>query len=97
MTKHNYIGIVWEGGYPSTGADEDEYRASSAAEQVLDAAGVNYREAEAEYKRQWLEFDDEGPMTGLALTWVKARDAAQSALTEGWFNGDYAYCSIVAG
>ena len=92
-----YIAIEWTFGRPNTGANEDEARASTAAEKVLDAAGVNYAEAEAEYQRQWLEFDDEAPMTGLALTWIKARQAADIALTEGWHNTDGASCDIVAG
>ncbi len=92
-----YIAIEWTYGRPRTGADQDEARASAAAEAVLDAAGVNYAEAEAEYQRQWLEFDDEGPMTGLALSWIAATKAADLALTEGWHNTDGASCSIVAG
>ncbi len=92
-----YIAIEWTHGRPNTGADQDEARASAAAERVLDAAGVNYAKAEAEYQRQWLEFDDEAPMTGLALTWIEARQAADIALTEGWHNVDGASCSIVAG
>lgn len=92
-----YIAIEWTHGRPNAGADQDEARASAAAEKVLDAAGVNYAEAEAEYQRQWLEFDDEAPMTGLALTWIEARQAADIALTEGWHNTDGASCSIVAG
>ena len=92
-----YIAIEWSHGRPHTGADQDEARAAAAAETVLDAAGVNYSEAEAEYQRQWLEFDDEAPMTGLALTWIAARQAADIALTEGWHNSDGASCSIMAG
>ncbi len=92
-----YIAIEWNHGRPNTGADQDEARASAAAERVLDAAGVNYAEAEAEYQRQWMEFDDESPMTGLALTWIEARQAADITLTEGWQNTDGASCSIMAG
>lgn len=92
-----YIAIEWNYGRPNTGADQDEARASAAAEKVLDDAGVDYAEAEAEYQRQWLEFDDEAPMTGLALIWIKARQAADLALTEGWYNTDGASCSIMAG
>lgn len=92
-----YIEIEWTHGRPNTGADQDEARASAAAEKVLDDAGVDYAEAEAEYQRQWLEFDDEAPMTGLALVWIKARQSADLALTEGWHNTDGASCSIVAG
>ncbi|PZU59852.1 MAG: hypothetical protein DI547_05080 [Sphingobium sp.] len=93
----SYIAIEWTYGRPSKGADQDEARASAAAEKVLDAAGVNYAEAESEYQRQWMEFDDEAPMTGAALTWIEARQAADIALTEGWHNTGGASCSIVAG
>lgn len=92
-----YIAIEWTHGRPNTGADQDEARASAAAEKVLDDAGVDYAEAEAEYQRQWLEFDDEAPMTGLARVWIEARQAADLALTEGWHNVDGASCSITAG
>jgi hypothetical protein len=92
-----YIAIEWTHGRPNSGADEDEARASAAAEAVLDAAGVNYGEADAEYQRQWLEFDDEAPMTGLALKWIEAHQAADIALTEGWHKTDGASCSIMAG
>lgn len=91
-----YIDIDWTHGRPKTGADEDESRASAAAEKILDAAGVNYADAETEYQRQWLEFDDEASMTGLALIWIKARQAADIALTEGWHNPNGASCSIMA-
>jgi hypothetical protein len=59
--------------------------------------GADQAEAEAEYQRQWLELDDEAAMTGLALTWIEARQAADIALTEGWHNTDGASCSIMAG
>jgi len=92
-----YIAIEWNYGRPNTGADQDEARAATAAEAILDNAGVKYNEAEAEYQRQWLEFDDESPMTGHALTWVEARKSADIALTEGWHNTDGASCAIMAG
>jgi len=88
------ITIEWISGRPHTGAEECEARASAAAERVLSAAGVPYAAAEAEYHRQWLEFDDERYMTGLARTWVEARDAADLALTKGWHNPTAAGCSI---
>ena len=91
-----YITIEWNHGSPSRDADECEARARAAAEQVLDAAGVNYAEAEAEYQRQLLEFEDEDPMTGLALAWIEAGKAADIALTENWEDPDGASCSIVA-
>jgi hypothetical protein len=93
----DYIAIEWNYGRPNTGADQDETRASTAAEKVLDAAGADYAETEAEYQRQWLEFDDEAPMTGPALTWIAARQAADIALTAGWHKRDGASCSIRAG
>ena len=91
-----HIAIEWTHGRPNTGAEQAEARAAAAAEKVLDAAGANYAEAEAEFQRQLLELGDEGPMTGLALTWVEARKAADLALTEGWHNPDGASCSISA-
>jgi hypothetical protein len=98
MTKTalNAVGIEWIYGKPHTGASEDEARAASAAEAVLDEAGVNYAEAQAEYRRKWEAFDDEGPMTGLALVWIAAVEAANSALTEGWHRPEEASCSITA-
>lgn len=91
-----YISIEWICGRPHIGADEDEARAAAAAEKVLDAAGVNYAEAESDYMRQWLEFGDEAQMTGLALVWIEARRAAELALTEGWAKPGRALCSIIA-
>lgn len=88
------IAIDWTHGRPTTGADDDERRAIAAAERVLDAAGADYTEAESEYRRQWIEFDDQEAMTGLALLWIRARDAADIALTEGWRNSDGASCDI---
>ena len=90
------IAIEWVCGRPSKGAEQDEERAAAAAEAVLDEAGVNYREAEAEYHHQWLKYYDEQKMSGLALLWVKAREAADIDLTLGWHNPDGASCSIMA-
>ena len=92
-----YIAIEWDFGRPYTGADEDEARASAAAECVLGAAGVDYTDAEDEYRRQLMEFQSEAAMTGLALSWVDARNAAVIALTDGWYNPEGASCSITAG
>ena len=91
-----YIGIEWNNGRPANGADEDAARAAIAAEKVLDDAGVLYADAENEYRAQWLEFDDEAPMTGLAKIWINARNAADIALTDGWANPDGASCMIYA-
>ena len=91
-----YIAIEWNNGRPTNGAHEDEARAASAAEKVLDEAGLAYADAESEYRAQWLEFDDEAPMTGLAKIWINARNAADIALTDGWANPDGASCMIYA-
>lgn len=76
--------------------EDDRDRARNAAEAVLDAAGIDPGVAFDEYKRQWLAFDDEAPMTGHALLWIAARKAAATALTEGWVKPDGAHCSISA-
>lgn len=76
--------------------DEDRDRAKLAAAAVLNRAGVLAADAAAEYRRQWEEYDDEERMTGLALVWIEARQAADLALTEGWANPDGASCSIDA-
>ncbi len=69
----------------------DIYRAEEAALAVFAAASVKPSDAYRAYQQQWAEFDDEAPMTGLAQTWIAARDAAEIALTEGWHdtNGGY--------
>jgi len=77
-----------------TEADTDRARAAAVA--VLDAAGATAADAHAEYARQWDEFDDEAPMTGLARLWVEAGAAANSALTQGWHNPAGAMCTIYA-
>lgn len=88
------IVIEWNFGRPRTGAEDDEDRAIVAAEKVLDAAGVDYEKAEDEYQRQLVKFDDEAPMTGHALIWIKAHEAAELALTQGWHDPNGASCSI---
>jgi hypothetical protein len=65
-----------------------------AAQKVLDDSGVKYAEAEAEYMRQWAEYDDEALMTGTALIWIEACKSADIALTEGWCNPNGAFCKI---
>ena len=90
-----YIAIDWLHGRPHKGAEDDEARAAAAAEAVLNAAGADYNEAEAEYRRQWVKFDDEDLMTGLTLVWIEANKAADIALTEGWHKPE-AHCSIRA-
>jgi hypothetical protein len=65
---------------------DDRYRAEDAALTVFAAAGCTPRQAEAEYHRQFDRLDCEVGMTGLAKVWIKARDAAQAAASEGWSN-----------
>lgn len=86
-----HISINWSFGRPHAGADEDEARASYAAWLVL---GDRALEAQAEYRRQWEEYDDEEKMTGLARLFIEAREAADRALTQGWHNPDGAGCEI---
>ena len=76
--------------------DEDTDRAKLAAAQFLSNAGVTVADAAAEYRRQWQQFDDEKPMTGLARTWVDAGRAADLALTEGWADPNGASCNLDA-
>lgn len=75
---------------------EDLDRAAAAAVAALDEAGVHAADAYAEFQRQWAEFDDYEPMTGLARVWVNAEQAADLALTAGWARPDGASCSITA-
>jgi len=76
--------------------DEDKQRAADAALMVLSEAGVSVEDAFAEFKAQWAEFDDYDKMTGNARLWVKAEEAANCALTEGWANTEGASCGISA-
>ena len=77
-------------------ADEDRERAENAALAVLASAGVSPAVAAAEYRRQWLEFDDRDKMTGHAALWIVAERAADVALTEGWANPGGASCVLSA-
>lgn len=90
----NSIGIVIVYGGRSVG-DDDRERAAIAAAACLNEAGVTVLDAAAEYERQWLEHDDEERMTGLALTWIDARNAADIALTAGWADPCGASCTII--
>lgn len=76
--------------------DADKERAREAAAAELNRAEVFAVTAEAEYRRQWAEYDDEDRMTGLALVWIDARQAADIALTEGWADTNGASCTIYA-
>lgn len=86
-----FIAIEWISG---RGNAEDESRAEDVALAVFKAAGVDPADAQSEYERQWIEFDDQGPMTGLALVWIKAERAANLAATETWDNPDGGYVTI---
>lgn len=88
------IGIEWLFGRPINGADEDEERAADAAMAVLESLGITPEAAHAAYMAQWQEFDDEALMHGDALAWIKARQAADIAATEGWHNPEGASVSI---
>lgn len=79
-----YLKIEWTHGRPRTGAEDDEARALAAAKAVFARENVDPADAFEAYESQWAEFDDEGPMTGLALIWIEARDKADIAATEGW-------------
>lgn len=70
---------------------DDIYRAEEAARAVFATAGIKPADAYRVYLQQFGEFDDEAPMTGLALTWIAARDAAEVALTEGWHDATGGY------
>lgn len=76
--------------------DADRERAIAAAEAVLAEAGIVAREAQDEYERQWLEYDEESPMTGSARVWCQARDAASVALTSTWAKRGTVLCEIAA-
>ncbi len=80
-------------GNSSVHADDIE-RAEKAALEVL--AGRDVDVVFAEFKRQWLEFDDYDLLTGDARLWVDAEQAANVALTLGWHNPNGAGCSISA-
>ena len=64
--------------------DEDRWRAQEAAENVIRSAGITPAEAYDVYKAQFLALDDEAGMTGDALIWIEARQAADIALTSTW-------------
>ena len=91
----SHIGIEIVAGARSVD-DADKERAREAAAAELNRAEVFAVTAEAEYRRQWAEYDDEDRMTGLALVWIDARNAADLALTEGWADPNGASCTIYA-
>ena len=65
---------------------DSRYRAEEAALAVFRRENCTPRQAEAEYHRQFDQLDCEVGMTGLAVVWVRARDAAEAAACEGWAN-----------
>jgi hypothetical protein len=65
---------------------DDRYRAEAAALAVFRAAGCSPADAQAEYYRQFDALDCEATMTGLAATWLAAREAAEIAARQGWAN-----------
>lgn len=74
-------------GHGAHEVDSDDIdRAREAAEAVLASRHVTAETAYAAYKAQWIEHDDETPMTGDALIWIEARQAADVALTSTWAN-----------
>lgn len=75
---------------------EDIEQAKDAALKVLADAGVTVAKAFEAYKIQWLADVNRDDMTGDALAWIAAEDAANFALTEGWSNTDGAGCGIIA-
>lgn len=92
----SFIEIEWTHGRPHQGAPDDEARAEAEARRVFDEAGADPVDAFEAYKAQWLELDDEEPMTGLARVWIAARCAANIALTAGWHDPNGAGCDISA-
>lgn len=87
------VAIDWLYGCPSDPSRE-EGRARAAARAVFDRAGVDGPAAEADYWAQGGLFADQAGITGLALTWIKARDAANIAATEDWPDPSRANVSI---
>ncbi len=75
---------------------DDISRAGEAAENYFSEKDIDAMEAQSEYVRQWAELDSEDGMTGLALDWIAARQAADIALTQGWASPDGASCDIEA-
>jgi hypothetical protein len=94
---NSFLSIALEVTHGARSVDEtDRDRAKRAAAEVCNRAGVVAADAAAEYRRQWEDYDDEAPMTGLALVWIEARQAADVALTESWANPEGASCFIDA-
>lgn len=75
---------------------DDISRAEHAAHDYFTSRGIDGCEAQAEYQRQWQALDSHDGMTGLALDFIAASDAAGRALTDGWHKPDGASCTISA-
>ena len=65
---------------------DDRYRAEAAALAVFAAAGCTPKQAQDAYWDQFDRLDCEATMTGLAATWIAAREAAEVAARQGWAN-----------
>lgn len=87
------VHIDWLYGCPRD-PSADEVRAKTAARRVFDGAGIDGCEAEKDWWAQGGLFGDEKGMTGLAKTWVAARNAANDAATQGWSDPSRAQVSI---
>lgn len=98
------IAIDWTNGRPRDGAEDDERRASAAAEAVLNAfewrkgdpMKIDYGEAEAAYARHVSEeeYVRSPRETIMIAAWEAAQSAADIALTEGWHDPNGASCTI---
>jgi hypothetical protein len=66
------------------GADRD--RAVNAAKAACAAANVRPEDAYAAYCEQWDALDSYDGMTGAAVVWIAAQQAADIALTSTWLN-----------
>ena len=94
MTTQISINITH--GSPSV-TSEDKERAEAAALKVL--GDIDSSAAYAEYVRQVSADEYSGyadSLTGDAAAWAKAQQAADRALTDGWYNPDGAACEITA-
>jgi hypothetical protein len=65
---------------------DSRYRAEAAALAVFAAAGCTPKQAQDAYFDQFDRLNCEDNMTGLAATWLAAREAAEIAARQGWAN-----------
>ncbi len=90
----NYeISIDWLYGCPRH-PEAIEVRAKAAARGVFDKTGVDGCAAQQSYFEQGGIFGDERAMTGDAVIWLKAREAASVAATADWADPSQAGISI---